>query len=80
MGLYVEVMCDVRDETPLHAGAIRHRCESHENNNPQGRSIRQARAEARKAGWKIIGGWSCCPPCLDTEKGRAALAALEPSR
>lgn len=77
MGLCVEVMCDVRDETPIYVGAIFHRCESYGNNNPQGRSVAEARAAARKAGWVVIGGWTCCPGCKDTEKGRAAIAALK---
>jgi hypothetical protein len=77
MGLYVEVMCDVRDETPLPGNALDHRCASHRSDNPQGHSIREARQSARKEGWKLKGGWACCPDCLDTPAGRAALQSQE---
>lgn len=74
MGLYVEVMCDVRDETPLSVGSIHHRCESHENDNPQGHSIGEARRAARKAKWIVIGNFTCCPNCAVTDAGKAAIA------
>lgn len=68
MGLYVEVMCDEMKEwpkTPPYASKINNRCWSHENANPQGRTVRQARKEAKKQGWTVSGNYACCPACKE---------------
>jgi hypothetical protein len=62
MGLYVEVMCDVRADasTP----DFRHFCWSDRNDNPQGGTPKEARAEARRQGWKLGRGRAAvCPNC-----------------
>jgi hypothetical protein len=58
MGLYVEVMCDERDCMRVD-DCGRLICWSHSNDNPQGCSVRAARAEAKAQGWKR----DICPAC-----------------
>ncbi|RWK39292.1 hypothetical protein [Mesorhizobium sp.] len=75
MGLYVEIMCDERKNwpgTPEYAGKIEHRCWSNRNDSAQGYSVAQARKEAKKQGWKIIGRYACCPGCLKNLPGEGA--------
>ena len=66
MGLYVEVMCDVRldtgywQDTPPYGYVA---CHSATNDNPQGGSIAEARKAARKGGWLVQGGKTVCPYC-----------------
>jgi hypothetical protein len=67
MGLYVEVMCDVRKEWPKtaeYAGKLRARCESYNSDNPQGHTVAEAKKAAKAAGWKVRGGVTVCPGCL----------------
>lgn len=68
MGLYVEVMCDVRKMGADPDRPLRALCWSDENDNPQGRSVVEARTEARKQGWKIgPRSAAICPGCLNGE-------------
>lgn len=75
MGIWIEIHCDVLTEGPHPDNMLRHRCESHENNNPGAmathtrasvvRILRHLEAEARERGWrKTRGGWAClgCQP------------------
>lgn len=67
MGLYVEVMCDIKKGgiDPIHPTL--HRCHSLRSDNPQGPSIAAARHAAREAKWKIgPGKKAICPGCLTT--------------
>ncbi len=62
MGLYVEVMCDLRADAPT--SDFRHFCWSDRNENPQGPTPAAARAEARRQGWKLGRGRAAvCPNC-----------------
>lgn len=66
MGLYVEVMCDARIQGRGRANVMRMTCWSDENDNPQGRSVGTARANARQAGWHLIGRRrAICPRCWE---------------
>ncbi|MBN9434042.1 MAG: hypothetical protein J0I45_16545 [Bosea sp.] len=65
MRLYVEVMCDLRldgsdPKAPLHFSCI-----TNAGDNPQGRTVSEARKAARKAGWRIGPKHKAiCPGCL----------------
>jgi len=64
MGLYVEVMCDLRLSGSDLKNPLLHRCHSDRNDNPQGVSASDARAQARKAGWLVgPGNKAICPGC-----------------
>lgn len=68
MGLYVEVMCDALLDGHKPGDILTHRCISNRSDKPQGRSPKEARAEARRQGWKIgPGNAAVCPGCLGTE-------------
>ncbi|UTC28089.1 hypothetical protein GURKE_00570 [Brevundimonas phage vB_BpoS-Gurke] len=61
MSLYVEVMCDRR--TPSPEDVFGFVCWSDRNDNPRGGSIKTARDEAKRQGWKRIDGEDVCPGC-----------------
>lgn len=67
MGLYVEVHCDVRKDGYVKVGpnnSNSYRCWSARSDNAQGRTVAEARSEARKQGWKVGPGNSAvCPGC-----------------
>lgn len=64
MGLYVEVMCDLRIAGTDPKNILRSLCWSDDNSNPQGRSVGEARAEAKRQGWKLTGRQGAvCPGC-----------------
>ncbi len=65
MGLYVEVMCDLRLPWPDGwRGHLVNHCYSDRNNNPQGRTPAEARKTARKQGWLVeASGYCVCPNC-----------------
>lgn len=66
MGLYVEVMCDRQKawpDKPEYAARSDFRCESDKGDNPQGRSVGEARVAARKAGWLVARNHTVCPGC-----------------
>ena len=57
MGLYVEVCCDI-------AGPD---CEGMRGDNPNGRTVEEAKAEAVRVGWTIgRGRKASCPSCLSS--------------
>lgn len=66
MGLYVEVMCDVRLDTGYWQDRPPYNyvtCHSAANNNPQGTTVASARKAAKKAGWLVQGSRTVCPYC-----------------
>lgn len=66
MGLYVEVMCDLRKAGSDPKDPLRPLCWSDGNDNPQGGSVRDARFEARRQGWKLGRGRAAvCPGCAN---------------
>lgn len=68
MGLYVEMMCDARKQGHKPGNILVHLCISDRNDNPQGCTAGEARAEARRQGWKVgPGNAAICPGCLGTE-------------
>ena len=72
MGLYVEMMCDVRKAWPrtdAYRGKLENRCISDRSDNPQGHTIAEARREAKQQGWKLNGDWACCPNCWKKLEG-----------
>ena len=64
MGLYVEVMCDVRREGSDPKDMLSAFCWSDNNNNPQGPTVKDAKAEAKARGW-LVGPRrkAVCPNC-----------------
>lgn len=64
MSTYVEVHCDVKKEGRDPASPLHSFCWSDRNDNPQGWSIADAKAEARIQGWKLTkGNRAACPNC-----------------
>ncbi len=67
MGYFVEVMCDVRKSWPKHAkyaSKLVPRCLTDRNENPQGRTLNEAKTAARKEGWMVgLNGAAICPKC-----------------
>lgn len=64
MGLFVELMCDLRLEGRAPGNCLIARCWSDRNDNPQGGTPGQARAEGRRQGWKVgPGNKAVCPGC-----------------
>lgn len=64
MSIYVEIMCDELREWPENSGYIYNRCVTNRGDNPQGSTVSDAKKEAKKQGWKVIGNYACCPACL----------------
>lgn len=70
MGLYVEVMCDIRREGQNPKDILRPICWSDENASPQGPTIAEARKDARNQKWIIgPGARAICPGCALALKG-----------
>lgn len=68
MGLYVEVMCDLKLSGSKPGNILVHKCISDRGDNPQGYSVASARKDARAQGWKVgPGNKAVCPGCLGTE-------------
>lgn len=69
MGLFVEVMCDERKDWPNDGRfySLYNRCWTNRNDNPNGRTVQEARKEARRQKWIIKGKYACCPACADPD-------------
>lgn len=77
MSLYVEIQCDVRNETGFWLDKPPYnyvRCRSMDNNNAQGVNVVDAKKEARRQKWVVVGKWACCPYCAQTAEGKNAIA------
>jgi hypothetical protein len=78
MSFYIEIMCDVRDDTSLtdkdDNRIYRARCYSDLGDGPQSNSMAGVKEEAKKQKWIIIKSKACCPGCASTINGKIAIA------
>jgi hypothetical protein len=71
MGLYCEVMCDLRISGTDPRQPLNPLCWSDANNNPQGPNPAAARSAARDEGWTLgRGRKAICPGCAAHTKAQ----------